>query len=980
MASPPSSEKPLKGRSVLIAWPPLPKEGGVLRKLDDPDAGIFLGKLEALLGNLGASVTISHVTSEVEASIDSGNLPDLFIAHMNFPKIGAANLIKLLREPYRTLPQPIATIAVSSWLIGADRSQFRWDLGVDELLTEDDSLEDVEQAIFRALTHPAPSLPAVYLCIDDSEKEQEIEARVGELGQSVEIFHNLMEFEAAEKPGGIVVAKKEIFDGNARVEKVARSHGVIVVLDDLDSAREMMMLGAIDCVSATESPDSIAFRCRRARRQRARSLLEARLSREIDQLANKIYMNRLSKEEQEGKTLYEARFETLLRRYATAFIIHDVEGNILEFNSKAVDLFGYKEDELKRMKVGELHPPELAEERVKNFEEFLKNGQLRFEIDFLRANGTTFLGEAIAEFEDSEGRIAVAVSDISADRFIEGLPSRFNRLEADNVSGEINSALVELSAFSSFLKFGLFLEMESGDDLVCEFAWNNDLENVCLEKGEKLSRESLSRVMGSEVQYRIGEEITSEDTDLDPDCVKEINRILDVRESGPLLAIPLVVDRVPLGIFFAFSADPDGIAGARTRVAKSKRVAKELMQVIGYSLLRKRRVEDFVKEAEARHERDKAETIANLSSGIAHDYRNLLTGVLGNASYLMSLDSLREKSDVQSSLKVIEDAASRAVELSEDLFAFVRREKHQECNFHAHDTIEKVCGLFQHSINPLINLKVVLDAEADLLHGDLGQMHRALMNLLINASEALDRVKHPGEIKISTQVIESSSSGMGPEPLILEIRIEDDGPGIKKEDRLRIFEPYTSTKTEKSRGTGLGLWVVSEVIRGHGGTIRLETPKVGTRFLIHLPLASEEIEQKLPEEKIALGGGNILLVDDDDLVRQTVRGLLEALEYEVTEAIDGLEALEVYKEFEGRFDLVLLDQRMPKLSGLECLQQLLQIDKSVKVVITSGDRLSKIDESAKSNIVGVLPKPYTLQVLSQVLSKAMKTATVDELI
>jgi len=207
---------------------------------------------------------------------------------------------------------------------------------------------------------------------------------------------------------------------------------------------------------------------------------------------------------------------------------------------------------------------------------------------------------------------------------------------------------------------------------------------------------------------------------------------------------------------------------------------------------------------------------------------------------------------------------------------------------------------------------------------------------------------------------------------MIEVSIEDEGPGIDSRLKLKIFEPYSTTKDSKVEGAGLGLWVVHNAMKKHGGSIRVGNNRVhGATFITEWPLA-EDLEKQ--DDKIMKplfkGTGRILLVDDDEVVMETCKILLNTIGFDVVTACDGLMALEMYEEKEEAIDLVLLDQRMPRMAGDECLEKLIQMDPQIRVVMTSGNNLNSKQIVESENVVGILPKPYTIEVLSKVLEEA----------
>jgi CheY-like chemotaxis protein len=206
---------------------------------------------------------------------------------------------------------------------------------------------------------------------------------------------------------------------------------------------------------------------------------------------------------------------------------------------------------------------------------------------------------------------------------------------------------------------------------------------------------------------------------------------------------------------------------------------------------------------------------------------------------------------------------------------------------------------------------------------------------------------------------------------LIEISIQDQGPGVDDDHLMKIFDPYFSTKDATEKGTGLGLWVVKKILRNHGGKVKLKSTKQGATFITEWPLEVDlECSHSNSEKEVIPGEGRVLLVDDDVLVRDTCMMLLNTIGYEVETACDGVDAYKLYAKIWDQIDFVLLDQKMPRMSGSECLKKLVLINPDVKVILTSGNLIKSIEPDLEDNIVGNLPKPYTIQVLSEVMEQA----------
>jgi CheY-like chemotaxis protein len=259
-----------------------------------------------------------------------------------------------------------------------------------------------------------------------------------------------------------------------------------------------------------------------------------------------------------------------------------------------------------------------------------------------------------------------------------------------------------------------------------------------------------------------------------------------------------------------------------------------------------------------------------------------------------------------------------------------------------------------------------------LVMGDRGQLQSSLLNLGINAGHAMPE---GGTLTFTARMVDldqsychKSSFALHPGPY-LRLAVQDTGAGIAPEHLKHIFDPFFTTK-EQDKGTGLGLPAVYGTVQQHRGEILVKsTPGRGTVFTIHLPLLEDGQSQETPEAKQAITGqGNILIIDDEPVIRIAGRFMLEGLGYTVHEAENGLEGLEYYRQHQREIDLVLLDMIMPVMDGEECFRQLKACNPDVLVVIASGfTRDADFDSLTREGLAGFIRKPYTLVQLSTLL-------------
>ncbi|MHC4562602.1 MAG: hybrid sensor histidine kinase/response regulator [Planctomycetota bacterium] len=383
-------------------------------------------------------------------------------------------------------------------------------------------------------------------------------------------------------------------------------------------------------------------------------------------------------------------------------------------------------------------------------------------------------------------------------------------------------------------------------------------------------------------------------------------------------------------------------------------------------------VTDHVKlEAQLRHAQ-KMDAIGQLAGGVAHDFNNLLAAIMGNAELLeMTLPS--ESSEVGYAKEIV-TASSRAAELTKQLLAFSRKGLMRTANVDMHSIITEVVALLDRSIDKRIKIVQRLEASPAVVSGDLTQLHSAILNLAVNARDAMPE---GGELTLSTRsaLLDESYCAEHGEGILpghyVEIAVTDTGVGMEDDVQSHVFEPFFTTK-EQGAGTGLGLASVYGCVKNHEGTIRVYSePGRGSTFKVLLPLSPEASTDAAVDRQAPIRGhGHILVVDDEETVRRFTHRALTHLGYRVSCCSDGDEAVEFFRETHGEIDLVILDLIMPKLSGDEVFNLLKAIDPDVRVLIASGfTRNGTADALIDNGALGFLNKPYRIDELSRKVAR-----------
>ena len=358
------------------------------------------------------------------------------------------------------------------------------------------------------------------------------------------------------------------------------------------------------------------------------------------------------------------------------------------------------------------------------------------------------------------------------------------------------------------------------------------------------------------------------------------------------------------------------------------------------------------------------ESVGTLSGGIAHNFNNLLMGIMGNASLLlMDIDS---EHPYYKNLRSIERQVDHGSRLTAQLMGFAREGKYEVRPISLNQVVQEISSTFG-----LTRKEIVVHQELDdKLYGikvDLGQIEQTLLNLYINAADAMPG---GGNLFLKTKnVTHKDMVGKPYDPIpgdYILLTIRDDGAGMDKETKERIFEPFFTTKG-LAEGTGLGLASAYGIIKAHGGYIDVDSEKShGTTFSIYLPSLGKAVKNKkeLPC-KIMKGKETLLLVDDEEAVINTGKQILKKLGYKVLSATNGREALELYEKNQDNIDMILLDMVMPIMGGGETYDKMRKMNSDIKVLLASGYSIEgDAKEILERGCDGFIQKPFSIEELS----------------
>ncbi|WP_371804809.1 PAS domain S-box protein [Candidatus Lokiarchaeum ossiferum] len=402
--------------------------------------------------------------------------------------------------------------------------------------------------------------------------------------------------------------------------------------------------------------------------------------------------------------------------------------------------------------------------------------------------------------------------------------------------------------------------------------------------------------------------------------------------------------------------------------------SKPAVLVIGIDLSERKKMEDELLQSR------KMDAIGQLSAGIAHDFNNILGSILGMAEVIKEFADLDQ--DTSEYVNNIILDANRGAMLTRKLLSFGRKDKKPFSFININDVVQDVGAILSRSVNKKIQLKFNLDAHIPTFLGNFGQIETAILNLGINASQAME---NGGTLKFSTGNVEITreypqSNLVNLEPgKYIEIAIQDTGIGIPKEHLDKLFDPFFTTK-EPGKGTGLGLAVTFGTVKDHKGEITVQS-KIGegSVFKIFLPVSQKPNYTEKQKPISMAGSGKILLVDDEKSIRISGKKILESFGYSVHLAATGKDAITYFRDHHSEIELILLDMIMPDMSGVETYYELKKIQDDCVVIVVSGycreDELATLKENGVKDFI---QKPYQKDELGYKIKQILEIPKILE--
>ena len=683
-------------------------------------------------------------------------------------------------------------------------------------------------------------------------------------------------------------------------------------LTRLDNALERIRAGDLAVTLKAERPDELGRLVEHFNRMTA------------------VLRQRASEDEQRAEDRTAARMKLILDSALDAVVVIDSSGVIKEWSPQAEKVFGWSRDEIIDQKVSDtIVPPEFRDAHIGGLTRFALTGESRMtrqrmELSALRRDGTRF-------------PIEITITPIRR-----GTQTEFSAFIRDIT--ESKRAQVALSESEARYR-AAFEQVAVG--------------MVELDLGGKYLRvnPAFAEFVGRPVEDIVGRRFV--------DLTHPDDRAGDESIYARLTAGDATIRRQKRYV------RPDGSVAAASLTAAMVRDAEGkplYVLTVVQDVTQQKRLEEELRQAH------KMDAVGQLAGGFAHDFNNLLTAIIGFADLLRRTDDA--PAVVREDAEAILATAERGADLARSLMTLARTAPAPDTAVDVNQVISEVGEIASRTFDRRISIRLDLGAHQTVCTGDRSLLTNAVLNLALNARDAMP---NGGQLTISTTVQQLNEEDcfrladlVSPGPFFV-IRVEDTGIGMSPEVQQRAFEPFFTTKPA-GKGTGIGLSMVYGTVRSHSGAIELEsTQGAGTTFTVYLPLRPLEVESVAPTSTLVESGtGRILLADDEDLVRDVARRMLERLGYDVDVAADGEEAIARVVADPKRFDLVILDGNMPRVPGREAALRIREVAPAVPILLATGYlEPRELERLPHYGFSAMIAKPYTLSDLSRVVAEQL---------
>ena len=927
-------DKPIQGKAVVVN--------------DDPDQ---LRLVSTILAKDGLTIFPCHNADDALSTMKKEGCPDIVVTDLHMPGIDGWRFCRLLRSPEYADFNAVPILVVSATFFGEHTEKVSTDLGADAFLPapfDGTALRTHVRALLEGeLLRPASGV----LIIDENPAEAESLKKAFEthaysvnIATSIEQARRLYQDYA---PDVVVLDYAMVNDQadellpNFRNPESATAHVFIATNPTPEMASHFMHIGAEAYVRRPVDPFYTVTICEMARRERALLSIEDRL---------KIRTRELKESEE--------RFRQLFESIPEAVLVHDMDGRILHINQAGAQRLEYLPEELVGETLSRFVIPVCADRIHQHVQNTVNNGFTQFETTFVAQSGRHIEAEVNERVIDFGGRrVILSVSrDVTIrnrnERRIAKLNECFLNFGPDpdeninlltNLLGELFGAT---TAFYSRLHNGMLCRVGQ---------WRSPPELSLLTKPE-------GHICYDAIRQKTNDVLVVRNLQSSAYATSDSN--VRIGQWKTYIGYPVKCAGQHVGaacIFFNEDIEPTG---------DDRELLSIVASAIGVEEDRKQAALEKEKlESQIQHTQ-KLESLGVLAGGLAHDFNNLLVGILGNAE--LALQDLSELSPARQRLDDIKTAGMRASELTRQMLAYSGKGQFIIQPIDVNELVREMGHLLRASISKTIVFNHHFSENLPAIEGDAVQIRQVVMNLITNASEAIGN--RSGVITLRTGLIEISRNDLAesflnnnlPGGFYVAIEVLDTGVGMDEKTKSRMFDPFFTTKFA---GRGLGLAAVMGIVRAHKGTIKVDSEiGKGSKFTVLFPSTGKAAppadQPKADAHKDWKPKGTILVVDDDESVRNVAKMILERVGLNVITASDGREGIELFEKNKTGLAAVLLDMTMPHMSGEETFHEMHRLRPEVPVFLASGYNEQDIaSRFTESEFAGIIQKPFQLQTL-----------------
>ncbi|MBD1997855.1 response regulator [Leptolyngbya sp. FACHB-541] len=696
----------------------------------------------------------------------------------------------------------------------------------------------------------------------------------------------------------------------------------LTAVSDNDDKVKGLNLGAVDYITKPLNHEEVLARVNTHVRLQN---LAKRLTEQNERLEKEIQQRQQleAEREQAFKALQrsEARFRHLIESNVIGVIFSMADGRITDANDAFLQIIGYSRADLQAGKINwqTLTPPEYDYLNQAAIAELASSGAFSaFEKEYFRKDGhriPVMIGGAL--LDESEEAIVSFVLDLTQYKQAE------DKIREQAALLNITTDAILVRDLNNKIKY-----------------WNKGAEQVYEWKAEEVINQDANRLL-----YRLDslDQLETAQRGL-MECGTWQGELHQVNKQGKEI---IVASRWTL--MRDAQGQPKSVLTVNTDITEKKQLESQFLRT------------------------QRLESLGTLAGGIAHDLNNILTPILSTAQ-LLQLKFPNADEQSKHLLKIVETNTKRGAALVKQVLQFARGVEGKRTIVQVKHLVHEIEQIAEKTFPKSIELSTNVEPELWLVSGDATHLHQVLMNLVVNARDAMP---HGGTLTISAKnlFIDEHYARMNLDASVgsyIGLSVKDTGTGMSTEIVDRIFEPFFTTK-EIGKGTGLGLSTVRGIVKSHGGFIEvLSKVGEGTEFKVFLPAVEASVSPRV--EPAASSNGNaewILVVDDETAVLETIKVSLEAYNYHVLTANDGIEAIALCAQYKHRIAVALVDMMMPSMDGITTIQTLLKIDPQIKAIAISGFVSNgKLREA--SGIKGFVVKPYTIQELLQTLQAVLE--------